>query len=195
MVIAIKLCSGGLRASGLVSLPLFVSDIFPRRNAKYQPAVGKYVEDLWYFSSVKKSPEHKNTPRITPKVPFSQVSLTVRWINPLIAAMAKQCSAIRKSMYVLTKLLWRLSWTWGWDFEFCSKVQRVMLSTETISIATWRSVTAQARLWSSYALLRAWEEKAEEEILEKTFQDLSTTLAQLDFISEVFLFKRLSLLI
>lgn len=47
MVIAIKLCSGALRASGLVSLPLFVSDILLRRNAKCQPVVDKYVEDLW----------------------------------------------------------------------------------------------------------------------------------------------------
>lgn len=47
MVIAIKLRSGGLRVSGLVSLPLFVSDIFPRRNAKYQPAVDKYVGNVW----------------------------------------------------------------------------------------------------------------------------------------------------
>lgn len=47
MVIAIKLRSGGLRASGLVSLSLFASDIFMRRNAKYQSVVDKYVEDLW----------------------------------------------------------------------------------------------------------------------------------------------------
>lgn len=75
MVISIKLCSGGLRALGLVSLPLCVSDIFLRKNAKYQSVDDKYVEDLWnrkHVSHLERNLiflEHKNIPTVTPMSP------------------------------------------------------------------------------------------------------------------------------
>lgn len=77
------------------------------------------------------------------------------------------------------------------NFGMRFKVQMASLSTDTISIASWRSGKALV-LCSVEGVGRKGRRKK----LEKaSFQDLSATFAQLDFISEVFLFKRLWLLI